>query len=243
MEKFEVTTGALPGSEKIYVTGLREDLRVPMRRIKMSATVDTDGSRVENEDVVVYDTSGPYSDPEYRVDLEKGLPKVRERWIEERGDTERLEGLSSEYGRMRQADRTLDSLRFEHVNTRPRVAKAGRQITQMYYARQGIITPEMEYVAIRENQLCDQIREKYKREKGEAFGGAADRGGGADSHNARCAEIAIAGVLGKHGGFGHRDRVLIGHGKEGRRTEAELEAGGKRRGGEGKRGDKERGFH
>ena len=165
-----MTTGALPGSEKIYVTGSREDLRVPMRRIKMSATVDTDGSRVENEDVVVYDTSGPYSDPEYRVDLEKGLPKVRERWIEERGDTERLEGLSSEYGRMRQADRTLDSLRFEHVNTRPRVAKAGRQITQMYYARQGIITPEMEYVAIRENQLCDQIREKYKREKGEAFG-------------------------------------------------------------------------
>lgn len=85
--------------------------------------------------------------------------------------------------------------------------------------------------------------ENLQQGKGEAFGGAVGRGGGADSHNARCAEIAIAGVLGKHGGFGHRDRVLIGHGKEGRRTEAELEAGGKRRGGEGKRGDKERGFH
>ena len=170
MEKFEVTTGALPGSEKFYVQGSREDLRVPMRRIKMSPTIDTDGTKLENEDVVVYDTSGPYTDPAYTVDLQKGLPKVRERWIEERGDTVRLEELSSEYGRMRQADKSLDSLRFEHVNTHPRVAKTGRQITQMYYARQGIITPEMEYVAIRENQLADQIREKYKKEKGEAFG-------------------------------------------------------------------------
>ena len=142
MEKFEVTTGALPGSEKFYVQGSREDLRVPMRRIKMSPTIDTDGTKLENEDVVVYDTSGPYTDPAYTVDLQKGLPKVRERWIEERGDTVRLEELSSEYGRMRQADKSLDNLRFEHVNTHPRVAKEGRQITQMYYARQGIITPE-----------------------------------------------------------------------------------------------------
>ncbi len=170
MEQFNVTAGALPGSEKIYVEGSRPDVRVPMRRIMLSPTVDTDGSKIENEEVVVYDTSGPYTDPEYTVDLYKGLPKVREAWIEERQDTMQLDGLSSEYGRMRQADRSLDELRFEHVNTMPRVARTGERITQMAYARRGIITPEMEYVAIRENQLADRIREKYRKEKGEAFG-------------------------------------------------------------------------
>jgi phosphomethylpyrimidine synthase len=122
MENFEITSGPLPGSEKIYVTGSRSDIRVPMRKIKLSPTVDLDGSKIENEDVVVYDTSGPYTDTNYTVDLQKGLPKLRENWIEERQDTVKLEGLSSEYGRMRQEDKSLDSLRFEHVNTHPRIA-------------------------------------------------------------------------------------------------------------------------
>jgi len=170
MENFEITSGPLPGSEKIYVTGSRSDIRVPMRKIKLSPTVDLDGSKIENEDVVVYDTSGPYTDTNYTVDLQKGLPKLRENWIEERQDTVKLEGLSSEYGRMRQEDKSLDSLRFEHVNTHPRIAREGAQVSQLYYARQGIITPEMAYIAIRENQLADRIREKYKKEKGESFG-------------------------------------------------------------------------
>ena len=170
METFDVTTGPLPGSEKIYVTGSQPDLRVPMRKIKLSPTLDLDGSKIENEDVVVYDTSGPYTDTTYTVNLHKGLPRLRENWIEKRQDTSKLKELSSEYGKMRQADKSLDHLRFEHVNVHPRQAQQGKQITQMYYARQGIITPEMEYVAIRENQLADQIREKYKKEQGESFG-------------------------------------------------------------------------
>lgn len=146
------------------------DIRVPMRRINLTPTVDTDGTRIENEPVVVYDTSGPYTDPGYKVDLHKGLPKIREQWIADRDDTVRLEGLSSEYGRARQNDKSLDALRFEHVNTTPRVAKPGRRVSQVYYARQGIITPEMEFIAIRENQLVDKIREAYKKEKGEPLG-------------------------------------------------------------------------
>ena len=170
MEKLNLTSGALPGSEKIYVDSSRADLKVAMRKIKLSPTVDSDGNRIENEDVVVYDTSGPYTDTNYTVNLEKGLPKLREAWIKERQDTIKLDSLSSDYGRMRQADASLDSLRFEHVNTQPRVAREGSEITQMYYARQNIITPEMEYIAIRENQLVDQIREKYKQEKGDSLG-------------------------------------------------------------------------
>ena len=130
MENFEITSGPLPGSEKIYVTGSRSDIRVPMRKIKLSPTVDLDGSKIENEDVVVYDTSGPYTDTNYTVDLQKGLPKLRENWIEERQDTVKLEGLSSEYGRMRQEDKSLDSLRFEHVNTHPRIAREGAQVSR-----------------------------------------------------------------------------------------------------------------
>lgn len=170
MEDFKVTSGPLPGSEKIYVEGTRPDIRVPMRKIRLSATIETDGSRTENEDVIVYDTSGIYTDSSCSVDLKKGLPKIREPWIGKRNDTIKLSTLSSEYGKTRQADRTLDALRFEHVNTQPRIAAPGKEITQMYYARQGLITPEMEYIAIRENQLADQIREKYKKEKGESFG-------------------------------------------------------------------------
>ena len=169
MEQFELSAGALPGSEKIYVKGTMFDIEVPMRKIITSDTIETDGSRVVNEDVVVYDTSGPYTDSNYVVDIKKGLPKIRQAWIEERGDTTKLDTFSSEYGRMRQLDESLDGLRFEHVCTTPRVAKE-RCVTQLFYARQGIITPEMEYIAIRENQLVDQIKEKYKKEVGDPLG-------------------------------------------------------------------------
>ena len=163
-----ITQGALPGSEKIYVKG--ERVSVAMRRIALTDTIDEHGARHPNEPVVVYDTSGPYTDPEYKADPRKGLPKLRSEWIEARGDVERLDDLSSEYGRMRRSDKRLDDLRFEHIESHPLRAKKGHRVSQLYYARKGIITPEMEYVAIRENQCCDRIREAYRKEKGEGFG-------------------------------------------------------------------------
>lgn len=170
MQELSISSGALPGSEKIYVKGEMFDIRVPMRKIRLSDTIGINGERVPNEPVVVYDTSGPYTDPSYQVDLKKGLPKLRESWIAQREDTIKSDTLSSEYGRMRQADPSLASLRFEHVNTHPRIARQGQTVTQMYYARQGKITPEMEYVAIRENQCIDRIRENYKKEPGNPLG-------------------------------------------------------------------------
>ncbi|HEY0587887.1 MAG TPA: phosphomethylpyrimidine synthase ThiC [Pseudoduganella sp.] len=131
----------LPNSRKIYVTGSRADMRVPMREISLSG---------ENAPVTVYDCSGPYSDPDATIDIRKGLGTPRAAWIAERNDTELLDGPTSEYGRQRLADEKLDALRFE-LHRQPRRAQAGRNVTQMHYARQGIITPEMEYVAIREN--------------------------------------------------------------------------------------------
>lgn len=169
MKSTQVISQPLPGSEKIYVQGDMHDIHVPMRRINLSDTRLEDGTTEHNESIVVYDTSGPYTDPEYHVDLRKGLPKIREKWIVERKDTIKLEGLSSEYGRMRHADKSLDKLRFEHVCTTPLIAK-NKCVTQMYYARQGIITPEMEFVAIRENQLIDQIKTKYTIDKGDPKG-------------------------------------------------------------------------
>ncbi len=170
MQELTITTGALPGSEKIYVKGQLFDLQVPMRKITLSDTRDSNGKITTHEPIIVYDTSGPYTDPSYQVDLRKGLPPIREKWINDRQDTLRQPELSSAYGRMRQTNPELNALRFEHVQTNPRKARPNRSITQMYYAQQGIITPEMEYVAIRENQLADQIREKYKKEKGNSWG-------------------------------------------------------------------------
>jgi len=131
----------LPNSRKIYVTGSRPDLRVPMREISLSG---------DNAPVTVYDCSGPYSDPDATIDIRKGLGTPRAAWIAERNDTELLDGPTSDYGRLRLADEKLDALRFE-LHRQPRRAQAGRNVTQMHYARQGIVTPEMEYVAIREN--------------------------------------------------------------------------------------------
>ncbi|NTX89586.1 phosphomethylpyrimidine synthase ThiC, partial [Pseudomonas sp. UMA643] len=145
-----------PNSRKVYLTGSRPDIRVPVREISLADTPTAFGGE-KNAPVFVYDTSGPYTDPEVRIDLRKGLPDVRSRWIDERGDTEILPGLTSDFGQARLADASLDALRFAHVRT-PRRAKAGKNVTQMHYARQGIITPEMEYIAIRENMKLQEAR-------------------------------------------------------------------------------------
>lgn len=150
------STQPFPNSKKVYLTGSRPDIRVPVREISLADTPTAFGGE-KNAPVMVYDTSGPYTDPDVRIDLRKGLPDVRSRWIDERGDTEILPGLTSEFGQSRLADPSLDALRFAHVRT-PRRAKAGKNVTQMHYARQGIITPEMEYIAIRENMKLQEAR-------------------------------------------------------------------------------------
>jgi len=149
-----------PNSEKVYMRGtLFPDLRVGMRKVNLTPTVSiTGGQRVErpNQPVYIYDTSGAYSDPNAKIDLERGLPRLREKWIRQRGDVEQLQNLTSEYGRKRLADHSLDNLRFEHIHM-PLKATAGKHVGQMYYAKQGIITREMEYVAIRENMNCQEL--------------------------------------------------------------------------------------
>lgn len=149
-----------PSSEKVYIPGnIHNDIKVAMRRVKLTPTVSiVNGEKKikENSPVYVYDTSGPFSDPNAEIDLKKGLPRLREEWISRRNDTEQLPGLTSEYGRERLADKSLDSLRFEHIRM-PLRAKEGHQVSQMYYAKKGIITAEMEYVAIRENMNCKEL--------------------------------------------------------------------------------------
>lgn len=160
-----------PNSRKIYIQGSREDIQVPMREISLTATVTESGAE-ENSPVRVYDSSGAYSDGNADIDLRRGLPPVRRGWIEERGDTETLQQASSTFGRARQEDATTAHLRFEHIRT-PRRAKAGQNVTQLHYARQGIITPEMEYIAIRENMSRAQLKqgaETLEQHAGESFG-------------------------------------------------------------------------
>ena len=148
-----------PDSEKIYMYGeIYPDVKVGMRKVNLTPTVTVENGKqviTENAPVYVYDTSGAYSDPAVKNDLKKGLPRLREKWIRDR-EVEELPEITSEYGRMRLADKSLDALRFEHI-TKPFRAKTGCQVTQMYYAKQGIITPEMEYVAIRENMNCKEL--------------------------------------------------------------------------------------
>lgn len=142
-----------PNSEKIYADGKLFPIRVAMRKIHQMPTVKyIDGVRVEipNEDITVYDTSGPYTDPDIKIDINSGLPRHRSEWVDKRNDTEILEDITSEYGRMRRDMKELDVIRFP-ISHKPRRAKEGKRVTQMHYARKGIITPEMEYVAIREN--------------------------------------------------------------------------------------------
>ncbi|TRX66115.1 phosphomethylpyrimidine synthase ThiC [Carboxylicivirga sp. M1479] len=165
-----ITTGPFPNSKKIYESGTIHNVQVPHRLIELSETKTSEGELIHNPPITVYDTSGPYTDPEYVVDLEGGLPKIREQWIKERGDVEELTQLSSEYGQMRLNDGSLDQLRFDHVSTNPLKAKPGKSATQYFYACQGIITPEMEYVAIRENQQLQQVRDEYRQHRGQCFG-------------------------------------------------------------------------
>ena len=167
----EASVADFPGSRKIYVEGSRPDIRVPMREITLSDTHVGDDVE-KNPPVTVYDTSGPYTDPDAEIDIRKGLAPLRETWIEERGDTELLEGLSSDYGRKRETDDKLDILRFEHRRT-PRRARAGANVSQMHYAKQGIITPEMEFIAIRENMRLEKAADLLaEQHPGHDFGAA-----------------------------------------------------------------------
>ena len=149
-----------PRSRKVYVPGkLYPDIRVAMRMVEQVPSVSFKGEEkivTPNPEVCIYDTSGPFSDPNIKIDLRKGLPRLRENWITSRGDVEQLPEISSQYGKMRRADKSLDNLRFEHIAL-PYRAKKGCSITQMAYAKQGIVTPEMEYVAIRENMNCEEL--------------------------------------------------------------------------------------
>jgi len=171
----ESVTRPIPGSRKVFVTGSRPDLRVPMREIALTRTPTLFGGE-ENAPVTVYDTSGPYTDPDARIDLAAGLPALRARWIEERGDTEALSVLSSEFGRSRETNPKLDAVRFPG-RMLPRRAKAGANVSQMHYARKGIVTPEMEYVAIRENQRLEAVREALllAQHPGESFGASIQK--------------------------------------------------------------------
>ena len=162
-----------PRSQKVYVQGSRPDIRVPMREISLDVTPTDFGGEI-NAPVTVYDTSGPYTDPNVTINVRKGLADVRSAWIEDRGDTEKLPGLSSEFGQRRLNDAELSAMRFAHVRN-PRRAKAGHNVSQMHYAKKGIITPEMEYVAIRENMKLAEAREAgllNEQHAGHSFGAA-----------------------------------------------------------------------
>jgi phosphomethylpyrimidine synthase len=166
----EDVTRPFPNSSKIYVQGSRPDIRVPMRQIRQADTPASFGAE-QNPAITVYDTSGPYSDPDAKIDLLAGLADVRTAWIADRKDTEQLDGPGSEFGRERQSDPELAHLRFEHIR-KPRRALPGRNVTQMHYARKGIITPEMEFVAIRENLLLEQLQDSdlLLQHPGNSFG-------------------------------------------------------------------------
>ena len=186
----EAAIQPLPRSRKIYVRGSRADIRVPMREIAQSDTPASFGAE-KNPAIFVYDTSGPYTDPEARIDIRQGLAALRGKWIAERGDTETLAGPTSRYGRERLDDPKLAEMRF-NLKREPHRAKAGLAVTQMHYARRGIVTPEMEYIAIRENvrrkeyleslrasgptgaKLADLIGRQHR---GQSFGAAAFSGG------------------------------------------------------------------
>jgi phosphomethylpyrimidine synthase len=165
-------TQPFSGSRKVYVEGSRPDLRVGMREIGQDETPASFGAE-ENPPITVYDTSGPYTDPNATIDLLKGLPDVRGAWISERGDSESLDGPSSDFGKQRAGDAELAKLRFEHIR-KPRRAKAGANVSQMHYARKGIVTPEMEYVAIRENLRLEQLKGSglLRQHRGQSFGAA-----------------------------------------------------------------------
>ncbi|KUG12545.1 phosphomethylpyrimidine synthase ThiC [Elizabethkingia sp. HvH-WGS333] len=174
-----ITQTSLPNSKKVYIDGQLFPIKVAMREITLSPTKLSSGGIEVNPPVTVYDTSGPYTDDQAVIDVRKGLPRIREQWILDRGDIEVLEGITSEYGKQRLADAKLDDLRFEYSH-KPMVAKEGMNVSQLYYAKKGIITPEMEYVAIRENQKIEQLETSTKgmaaQHRGDSFGANTPKG-------------------------------------------------------------------
>ena len=166
-----ITRNPFPNSKKVYVAGkLHPQIKVAMREISLSDTTDSlTKKKTPNEPVTVYDTSGPYTDPNKKIDIHAGIERIRENWINDRGDVEQLEGFSSEYCNERLNDKSLDHMRFSLLK-KPLRAKKGQNVTQLHYAKKGIITPEMEYIAIRENQRIDEMTEIRKQHKGEHFG-------------------------------------------------------------------------
>ena len=167
----KITTTPFPKSRKVYVKGsIHPEINVPMREIQLSDTVDSmTGKRTPNEPVTVYDTSGPYTDTEKDIDVHKGIEQIRAPWIQGRGDVEQLDAFSSSYCNERLNNKDLDYLRFSHLK-KPMRAKKGKNVSQMHYAKQGIITPEMEYIAIRENQKLDEVKQLAKQHPGQSFG-------------------------------------------------------------------------
>lgn len=182
-EARSITTGPISGSKKVYVQGKIHDIQVAMREITLTPTKLTNGKLEENAPVTVYDTGGAYTDENAVIDVKKGLPRLREQWILDRGDVEELTDVSSEYGKERKNDEKLDELRFEHIR-KPLRAKVGMNVSQLHYAKQGIITPEMEYIAIRENQRFDELKHQLNgnyeamtaQHAGESFGANTPKG-------------------------------------------------------------------
>jgi phosphomethylpyrimidine synthase len=178
-----ISTTPITGSKKIYVKGTLHDIQVAMREITLSPTKHANGKTEENAPVTVYDASGAYTDPNISIDIKKGLPRLREKWILDRNDVEQLNDISSSYGKERKNDTSLDHLRFEHIK-HPLRAKKGANVSQMYYAKKGIITPEMEYIAIRENQKFDALRSQLngsyelltQQHAGNSFGALTPKG-------------------------------------------------------------------
>jgi phosphomethylpyrimidine synthase len=183
-EQQTISTGAITGSKKIYVEGkLHKHIRVAMREITLSPTKLANGQIEHNAPVTVYDAGGAFTDDTIVVDIKKGLPRIREQWILDRNDVEQLDSVSSDFGKDRRDDKNLDALRFEHIK-KPLRAKKGHNVSQLYYAKQGIITPEMEYIAIRENQKNDllkttlngQYENLSQQHAGESFGANLPKG-------------------------------------------------------------------
>src|SRR4029078_3700731 len=158
-----ITTQPFPASRKIFVEGRDPAVRVPMREITLTPTKSMNGGApLPNEPMVVYDTSGPYTDPSVKIELRAGLSALRRDWILSRSDVEQLPDVTSEYGRLRAADPKLSDLRFQHIR-KPLRAKTGRNVTQLHYARRGMVTPEMEFIAISENQSREMACEVASR--------------------------------------------------------------------------------
>src|SRR5215510_6606848 len=181
-----ITTAPFPASRKIYVTGTNPRVRVPMREISLTPTKSMSGGpATPNDPITVYDTSGPYTDPSVEIDLKRGLAAIRREWILSRGDVEQLADVTSQYGRMRATDPKLADLRFQHVR-KPLRAKSGSNVTQIRYARKGIVTPEMEFIAIRENQSREVARELASRN---------GHGGGVAQHPGQAWGASIPAVI------------------------------------------------